>query len=444
MSLHEKINSKKAVIAIVGAGYVGLPNAINFADAGYKVIAADINPHAVELLSKGQSHIKDKVLEEGVKRINKADKLKATTDVAGAVKEADAVIISVPTPTIGNLPDLKFLENSCKLVAKGLGGNEKLVVTESTTPPGTCRNFTLPILENESGLKCGKDFFLGHCLERINPGDNEHTLKNIPRVLGGIDEKSGELIEELYKSVTNAKIIRASSPEVAETAKLVENIQRDINIAYINEVALACEKIGVDAKEVIEACKTKWNWYNAMPGPGVGGHCLPNNAYYFVSVAEKKGFHPQIIPLARIINDSMPHHVVELVESALNEARKPLNGSEISVLGVAYKPNTDDARQSPAYAIVRELREKGARITIHDPHVRKENLDKIHSVQAKSLEEALKAKDALVLLCAHDEYKKITPQKIRANAVIDAVFVIDALEARKQKKIFRRVGTAIT
>ena len=431
MELIEKIARKKAVICIVGVGYVGLPNAVSFVEKGFTVIAADANPAVVEKTNKGESHINDPVLKKSVPKAFATGRLKATMKVAEAARESDVIIISVPTPTKQNLPDLGFIESSCKEIAKGLGKG-KLVVLESTVYPSVCNEVIRPILE-KGDLKCGKDFFLAHCPERMNPGDSEHAVNTTPRIVGGFDAQSGKLAKALYESIIDAKIMQVSSLDAAELVKLVENTQRDLNIAYINEIALICERIGVDVKEIIEACKTKWNFYHAMPGPGVGGHCLPNNPYYILKRAEEKGFHPRLIMLGRQVNDSMMHHVVELVEGAFKEMGKGIKGSRIALMGVAYKANVDDVRQAPSRVIAEELRTLGADLLVCDPYVNEANMRKVHD-KPVSIEEALKS-ECLVFLVAHDEFKKIDLSKTKAKAVVDAAFLFNGF-----KGIYKRVG----
>lgn len=441
MSVSEKLRDRSAKICVVGVGYVGLPTALLFAEKGYRVIGADVNPSFVDSLNKGKSYIKDPALDKGVEQAHSAKRLSATTDATAAAKEADAIIVCVPTPSVRNKPDMQYLEASLKSVAKGLDAEKpRLVVTESTTYPGACRSFSKPLLERESGLKCGKDFFLGHCLERLNLSDAAHTVKNTPRVLAGVDEESSKLVEELYKNAVDAQVLRVSSTDVVETVKLVENIQRDVNLAFINEVALICEKIGVDVKEVIEGCRTKWNWYNAWPGAGVGGHCLPNNAYYLTSVAEERGFHARLIPLARSVNDSIPLHVVELVEEGLKQAGLDVKGANIALLGVAYKPDTDDVRQAPSRAVVKELVEKGAYVIIHDPHVSGFRMRMVHDKIAANFKEAVKGRDCIVITCGHSEYKALKAEDMDAKVVVDAALIFDKKEFLERGVIYKRVG----
>lgn len=433
--LLEKIKSKSAVVCIVGVGYVGLPNVVLFAEKGFHVIAADLNERIVDLTNKGESHINDPVLNKSVPRVFATGRLKAMKDATQAARESDVIIVSVPTPAEGGEPDLAFVKNACASVARGLKKGSLLIV-ESTVYPGVCREVVKPLVERESGLKCGKDFFLAHCPERLNPGDNEHNVLVTPRVVGGVDSESGEVAKALYESVVTAKVVLVSNADTAELSKLVENTQRDVNIAFISEMALVCEKIGVDIKEILEACSSKWNFYRVRPSAGVGGHCLPNNPYYILKAATSKGFHPNLMMTARKLNDSMSFHAVDLIESALKETGRALKGSTVAVMGVAYKENVDDVRQAPSRVIVSELLKRGARVVVSDPYVNEVNMRKVHD-KSVGVSEALNA-DCVVFLVAHDEFRKIKPSDIKAKAIVDTSFLFDRKDFKG--KVYKRVG----
>jgi nucleotide sugar dehydrogenase len=430
-------------LCIVGVGYVGLPNALLFAEKGYRVIAADINPRIVELTNKGISHINDPILKKEVPKIWRTGRLKATTNIIEAVSRSDAVIISVPTPAERGLPDLTAVKNSCSDIAKGLKKGS-LVVLESTVYPGVCRNIIRPILEKGSGLVCGKGFYLAHCPERMNPGDSSHTIKNTPRIVGGIDSKSADMAYKLYKSVIDAEIFRVSSLEAAEMVKLVENTQRDINIAYMNEIAIICEKLGLDVKEIINACATKWNFYKVWPGPGVGGHCIPNNPWYIIKKAVEIGYNPKLIRTARAVNEEMPDHVVELIRDGLKAIGKDIRSSKIAILGVAYKADVDDVRQAPSRAIVSKLKRMGADVWIHDPKVGQNNMLKVHNKIMKNLSE-LKSCDCIVFVTDHSEYKKIKINGIKRlvgkkAVLVDTRFIFNPKDVKKAGFVYKGVG----
>lgn len=433
MTLLEKIRSKKAIVCVVGAGYVGLPTALLFTEKGFTVIAADKNPRVVDLTNRGESHINDPELSVRVPKALESGRLSATVDVTEAVRKSDAVLVCVPTPAENKQPDLGFVRHCGKEIGSGLQKGT-LVVLESTVYPGVTENVLGSILEKQSGMKKGSDFFLAHCPERLNPGDVKHTIDNTPRIVGGINDASLRAAKALYESV-GLSMHAVPDMHTAELVKLVENTQRDVNIAFINEMALLCEKIGVDVKELVEACGTKWNFYKLLPGPGVGGHCLPNNPYYIAKKAKEVGFDPKLMLLARKRNDEMPLHVVELLEEGLKKAGKKIQGTRIALVGVAYKANVDDVRQAPSRTIAEVLRQKGADLVITDPHVSDVNLRKVHD-RIVPLQEALSA-DAVVFLCAHDAYKKIKSADVKAHVVVDAAFLF---KPGQFKGVYKRVG----
>ncbi len=434
MSFLDMIKQKTALITIVGAGYVGLPTALLFCERGFSVIAADTNERIVHLTNQGTSHINDPDLNERVPKAKGSGRLRAMQDVTAAVQASDAVLICVPTPAENHAPDLTYVKQSAAAIGAGIK-KDTLVVLESTVYPGVTENVLGALIEEKSGLKKGTDFFLAHCPERLNPGDSQHTIDNTPRIVGGINGASLEAAKALYES-TGLTMHTVPDMHTAEMVKLVENTQRDVNIAFINEMALLCERIGIDVKQLVDACGTKWNFYKLLPGPGVGGHCLPNNPYYIAQRAKEVGFEPSLILLARRRNDEMPLHVVELLEQGLLQAGRSLKNSTVALVGVAYKANVDDVRQAPSRTIAETLRKKGANFVITDPYVNNANLKKVHD-RAVPLVEALKA-DAVVFLCGHDAYKTIRPQDVVAPVVIDTTFLFSPQDF---KGVFKRVGT---
>lgn len=437
MNLLEKIKTKKATVTVVGAGYVGLPTALLFAEKGFTVIAADKNPRVVECTNQGKSHINDPELNLRVPAVFATGRLSATLDVMDAARRSDAILVCVPTPTENHEPDLRYIESSAQDIGAGLK-KDTLVVLESTVYPGVTENVLGTILEQKSGLCVGDDFHLAHCPERLNPGDTQHSIDNTPRIVGGINSASKQSAQALYESV-GLKMHSVANIHTAEMVKLVENTQRDVNIAFINEMALLCEKIDVDAYELIQACSTKWNFYKLLPGPGVGGHCLPNNPYYIAKRAKEVGFEPDLMLTARHRNDEMPMHVVELVEKGLKESGKTLDQSTVALVGVAYKANVDDVRLAPSRVIADALLKKGASLKITDPHVNEANMKKVHD-HVVELEEAL-ACDAVVFLCAHDAYKEIRPQEVKATVVVDAVFLFSPSQF---SQIYKGIGRSST
>jgi len=364
--LREKIENKTATIAIVGMGYVGLPLAVAVFDAGFSVIGFDVDEKKIEHLNNGTpylEHLGSNFAQDFVD----SERFVGTTDAA-YLANADIISLCVPTPLGShNEPDLSYVLSSTREVAKILRRGQ-LVVLESTTYPGTTRDEMLPILE-ESGLKHGEDFFLAYSPEREDPGRKSETTQSIPKLVGGIDESSGSLAHAFYSAVVdNAHLV--SSAEVAESAKLLENIYRAVNIALVNEMKLILDKLGIDIWEVVDAAATKpFGFQPFYPGPGLGGHCIPIDPFYLTWKAKEAGMPTRFIELAGEINQRMPEIVVDRVASALNDDGKPLKNAKVLVVGIAYKPDVDDIRETPAAAIIEDLHARGASVQYHDPHI---------------------------------------------------------------------------
>jgi len=354
-------------VAVIGAGYVGIPHAATFAEAGCSVLVVDVVPELVEQLNRGVSHIED-VSSERLAPLVSSGKLRATTDYA-EVAGCDAIVIAVPTPLSRQRePDLSIVEAAAHSLAEVLREGQ-LVVLESTTWPGTTRELLQPILE-ESGLKAGEDFHLAFAPERVDPGRTDWTTKTTPKVVGGITPACTERAAELYERAIDT-VHRVSTPEAAELTKLLENTFRAVNIALVNELAVLCDRMGIDIWEVVEAAATKpFGFMPFSPGPGLGGHCIPIDPFYLTWKAREFGFHTEFIELAGKVNEEMPYFCRSLISQALNHgAEKAMKGSRILVLGVAYKPNIGDVRESPALKIISLLRNAGADVSFHDPHV---------------------------------------------------------------------------
>ena len=355
-------------VAVVGAGYVGIPHAVTFAEAGSSVVIVDVVPALVDALNRGESHIED-VPSERLRPLVEAGKLRATTDYA-EVAECDAIVIAVPTPLSRQRePDLSIVESAARSLASVLRKGQ-LVVLESTTWPGTTREVLLPILEEGSGLKAGAGFHLAMSPERVDPGREDWTTKTTPKVVGGITPACTERAAELYERAIDS-VHRVSTPEAAELTKLLENTFRAVNIALVNELAVLCDRMGIDIWEVVDAAATKpFGFMRFSPGPGLGGHCIPVDPFYLTWKAREFGFHTEFIELAGKVNEEMPYFCRSLISQALNHgAQKAMKGSRILVLGVAYKPNIGDMRESPALKIISLLRNAGADVSFHDPHV---------------------------------------------------------------------------
>jgi UDP-N-acetyl-D-glucosamine dehydrogenase len=389
-TFEERISNKSAIVGIMGLGYVGLPLARAFIDAGYRVLGFDVDQRKVDQLKAGKSyigHLDPKWIAGCVQ--NK--KLDPTADI-NRLNEPDAILICVPTPlTESRDPDLSYVESTAHQIAKRLRPGQ-LIVLESTTYPGTTRDVVLPILA-ESGLTCGKDYFLAYSPEREDPGNPDFSAGRIPKVIGGYDSMSLRLAQELYGSAVS-QIIPVSSCEVAEACKVLENTYRAVNIALVNELKKVFEKLGIDVWEVIEAAKTKPFGFQAFfPGPGLGGHCIPIDPFYLSWVARKHDIPTRFIELAGEVNASMPDYVVERVALALNQAKKPVNGSKICILGVAYKRDVDDPRESPSFELMELLAARGAKLSYSDPHI--PHLPKMRHYRVPELHSSALTKDYL-------------------------------------------------
>jgi len=362
-----KLQKKTAVLGVIGLGYVGLPLAVEKARAGYKVIGIDIQQHKVDKVNAGINYIGD-VLDEALSAIVGQGLLTATTDF-DALNEVDAISIAVPTPLDKyKQPDLSYVVATSKEVAKRLHSG-MLVVLESTTYPGTTEEILLPLFE-ATGLQCGRDYFLAFSPERVDPGNKFYKTKNTPKVVGGVTPACTTIAATLYRNVLEGDVFEASSPKVAEMEKIFENTFRNINIALANEMALLCRRMGIDVWEVIAAASTKpYGFMPFYPGPGVGGHCIPIDPFYLTWKAREYEMHTKLIETASQINDYMPEYVVERITEALNERGMAVKGAHILLLGVAYKRDIDDWRESPALRIMHTLEKKGALVEYHDEHV---------------------------------------------------------------------------
>ncbi len=401
-SLEEKIRSRTAVVGVIGLGYVGLPLVAGFARAGFPVVGFDIDPEKVSSLAANRSyiaHIPDSILEE----LNRDRRFTATSDFS-RLEEADAILVCVPTPlTPHREPDLSYIESTARQIAAAARSGQ-LVVLESTTYPGTTEEILLPALES-AGLAIDRDFYLAFSPEREDPNNSDFTLENIPKVVGGVTPRSGELAAMLYGSVVR-KVVPVAGARVAEATKLVENIFRSVNIALVNELKICFDRMGIDIWDVLDAAGTKpFGFMRCDPGPGWGGHCIPVDPFYLTWKAREHGVSTRFIELAGEINMRMPEWVVEKVSSALNERGKSLKGSRILILGVAYKRNVDDVRESPSLEIIELLKAKGAEVLYHDPHVPRLHKMRHHDLNLASVEldeKVLSRCDAVVIVTDHE------------------------------------------
>jgi len=355
-------------VAVIGAGYVGVPLAHTFADAGYSVVLVDVLPHVVDAINRGESHIED-VSSELLRPLVESGRLAATTDY-DAVRDADAILIALPTPLSRQRePDLSIVEGAVRELGSRLRKGH-VVILESTTYPGTTREIVQPLLEKGSGLKAGEDFHLAFSPERVDPGREDWTTKTTPKIVGGINEASAEAAAALYRKAMDTVHV-VSSPEAAELTKLLENIFRSVNIALVNELAQLCDRMGIDVWEVVDAAATKpFGFMPFRPGPGLGGHCIPIDPFYLTWKAREFDFHTEFIELAGKVNDEMPYFCRSLISQALNHGKeRSLKGSRLLLLGVSYKKDIGDMRESPALKLIQLLRVAGADLFYHDPHV---------------------------------------------------------------------------
>jgi len=415
--LINKLQNKEANVAVLGLGYVGLPLAVVFAKSGFKVIGIDPIQEKVDQINSGKSYILD-IEDETVAKLVKSGNLSATSDFS-TLAETDAVSICVPTPLrkTGD-PDLSFIVSVADSLQEFIHAG-MLIVLESTTYPGTTRELILPKLCEDSGLQVGEDFFLAFSPERVDPGREDWTTVNTPKVIGGITPKCLEVAQAWYCQALET-VVPVSSAEVAEMAKLLENTFRMINIGMVNELALMCDRLGVDVWEVIEAAATKpFGFMKFLPGPGLGGHCIPIDPLYLSWKLKTVNYSARFIELASEINTTMPRFTVSKVQDALNQHKKALNGAKVLVLGAAYKADIDDLRESPALDIIHLLGEKGAQVIYHDPLIPAIHHDELAMESVQDLEKAVKEADCVLIVTNHSsyDYEKILRD---ARLIVDA------------------------
>lgn len=432
--LLSRIAERKITVGVVGLGYVGLPLAVEKAKAGFRTIGFDVQEEKVKQVNAGHNYIGDVVDADLAQLVNNG-MLSATSDFS-FIKEVDFVAICVPTPLdIHQEPDISYVENSAKSIA-GYLTKGTVVVLESTTYPGTTEELIKPILEKGSGLECGKDFYLGFSPERVDPGNAVYKTKNTPKVVGAVGKDAQEVITAIYGAVLGDKVHTVSSPAVAEMTKILENTYRNINIGLINELAILCNRMNIDLWEVIEAAKTKPFGFTAFyPGPGLGGHCIPLDPYYLTWKAREYGFHTSMIEASMMINDHMPEYTVERCGKILNRHRKALNGSKVLVLGVAYKQDIDDYRESPALRVIEELEKTGASVSFYDPYIPQyKQHGKLHRGETALTAELLQHADLVVVTAAHTNIDYDFVQR-HAQAVFDTKNVMKEVKERNNIEV---------
>lgn len=432
--LLKKINDKEIVCGVIGLGYVGLPLAVEKAKAGFKTIGFDVQSHKVDMVNRGENYIGDVVDSELSSLVEKGI-LSATSDFS-FIKDVDFIAICVPTPLDRHQqPDISYVKASAQEIACYLK-KETMVVLESTTYPGTTEELVKPILEAGTGLKCGEDFYLGFSPERVDPGNLIYKTKNTPKVVGAVGKDAVQVIAAMYRQILDGDVKEVSTPAVAEMEKILENTYRNINIGLINELAILCNEMGISIWEVIEAAKTKPYGFQAFyPGPGLGGHCIPLDPYYLSWKAREYGFHTSMIESSMMINDKMPAYCVERASKILNRYKKALNGSKVLVLGVAYKQDIDDYRESPALRVMEELEKTGAEIVFYDPYITTYKYKGQIYTGAKELtKELLSEADLVMITCAHTTVDYEFVQKY-AKVIFDTKNVTKNLEDRSNIEV---------
>ncbi|MEG1331983.1 MAG: nucleotide sugar dehydrogenase, partial [Eubacterium sp.] len=399
--LLKKIKNRNISVGVVGLGYVGLPLAVEKAKSGFKTIGFDVQQSKVKMVNAGHNYIGD-VIDADLKELVDTGMLLATTDFS-FIKNADFIAICVPTPLDAyQQPDISYVKSSAEEIAKYLKKGT-MVVLESTTYPGTTEELLKPILEKGSGLVCGEDFYLGFSPERVDPGNAVYKTKNTPKVVGGIGKDATEVIAAMYRAVLDGDVCEVSTPAIAEMEKILENTYRNVNIGLINEMAILCDRMKINIWEVIDAAKSKPYGFQAFyPGPGLGGHCIPLDPYYLSWKAREFGFHTSMIESSMMINDKMPEYCIDRASRILNANKKALNGAKVLALGVAYKQDIDDYRESPALPVIEHFKKAGSQIDFYDPFVSEyrykgeahQGIDTINP-------EIIKSYDLIIVTAAH-------------------------------------------
>ena len=433
-TLLDKIANKKISVGVVGLGYVGLPLAVEKAKAGFKTIGFDVQKEKVKMVNEGHNYIGD-IVDDDLKEIVASGMLSATTDFS-FVKDVDFVAICVPTPLDDHQqPDISYVKNSTIEIAKYLTPNT-MVVLESTTYPGTTEELIRPLLEEGSGLVCGKDFYLGFSPERVDPGNKYFKTKNTPKVVGGVGKDATEVIAAMYRAVLEGDVHEVSSPAVAEMEKILENTYRNINIGLVNELAMLCDRMGISLWEVVDAAKTKPYGFQAFyPGPGLGGHCIPLDPYYLTWKAREYGFHTSMIEASMVINDRMPEYCVERASKVLNKQKKSLKGSKVLVVGVAYKADIDDYRESPAIDVIKILKREGAKTDFFDPYIPSfKDRGTIYKGISKINPKVIASYDLIMVTADHSNVDYDMIQQ-NAKAIFDAKNAMSSVKKRKNIEV---------
>ena len=443
--VRNSLESKSLVVCVVGIGRIGLPTALSFAKAGLQTIGVDINEKLVDSINTGNFPLKDEPgYEEIFNEVRKNGNFSATTNINEAISKSNLILLSLPTPMDKkNIPSYFALESVGKQLSRILQSNS-LIVVESTIEPGFIENDLINILEETNRLHIGKNFTIGVCPENANPGEILHDFTNLPRLVGGIDEQTTKIITMIYDFVFSVELVVMPDCKTANAVKLTTNVFRDVNIAFVNELSLMFEKLGIDTLKVLDAAKRKYNFQIHYPGAGVGGPCLPINSYQLLNTARRIDSKLSIIKQSREINEKMPEHVINLTLDGFKKCKKSIKDSTVLILGISYKPDVKDIQLSPAKIIINKLMALGARIKIYDPYYKDSQMFGINVEQ--NIENVLPKVDASIIITAHKEFQEINPKiftKMKTPILIDSRGVVDASSANDAGLVFRGLGRGI-
>ena len=438
----KSLTRKTLRVCVIGIGRIGLPTALSFAKSGLETIGVDINENLVQNVNLGKFPLKDEPgYEEIFNDVKKNKKFSATTKIEDAVPNSDLILLSLPTPMDkNNIPDYSALRSVGSKLSEILSPNS-LVIVESTIEPGFIEDEMVPIISKSGELHVQKNFFIGVCPENANPGEILHDFTNLPRLVGGINSNITKIIKSIYHFVFSVELLEMPDCKTANAVKLTTNVFRDINIAFVSELSLMFEKLGIDTNKVLEAAKKKYNFQVHYPGAGVGGPCLPINSYQLLNTARRTGTNLSIIESGRKINEKMPDHVIKLTIDAFNEINEPIDTSEILILGVSYKPNVKDIQLTPAEEIIKKLQDRGVVVHIYDPYFTSTEVFGI--TVEKNIEDIISKVDAAIIVTAHDEFKKFEIplfKQMKHSILIDTRGIIDPLYAKQENLIFRGLG----
>ena len=440
--VRKSLDSKTLRVCVIGIGRIGLPTALSFAKSGLQTIGVDINENLVQNINSGKFPLKDEPgYNEIFDDVIKNKKFSATTNIEEVVSNSDLILLSLPTPMDeNNIPDYSALRNVATKLSEILSPNS-LIIVESTIEPGFIEDEMVSIISKSGRLEIEKNFFIGVCPENANPGEILHDFTNLPRLVGGINHNITKIIKTIYKFVFSVELVEMPDCKTANAVKLTTNVFRDINIAFVSELSLMFDKLGIDTIKVLEAAKKKYNFQVHYPGAGVGGPCLPINSYQLLNTGKRTGSKLSIIEAGRKINENMPERVIELTSDAFKECKKSIGNSEILILGVSYKPDVKDIQLSPAEHIIRKLQDLGANIHIYDPYFSSSQVFGITSED--NIEDIISKVDAAIIVTGHDEFKKLqihTFTKMQHPILIDTRGIIDPSIAKQEKLIFRGLG----